>query len=290
MKILLIPSSSSDYLQDSIYLGFKDLFGTDVECTLNCEYLYKNVTINPHNMWGMGFTYTNILDENLNNLASNVLDKVSQRYYDLIIYTFISRNNAMISDIMEITNGKNVVLINGEDENWRFEEYNEKVFYFKRELVEKKEKNIFPIGYSIHKSKLYQGKKHIEKEISFSVPSMDNCTPTSSSKYIFETEKDYYRDYQISKFGLTRKKGGWDSMRHYEILANKSIPIFENIDFCPDFTLTNLPKKLLSEVEKKYRTMSDSEYQFYLDELFGFTEQFLTTDKSVQQLLNIILN
>lgn len=37
--------------------------------------------------------------------------------------------------------------------------------------------------------------------------------------YIFENEEEYYNDYKKSLFAITRKKGGWDCMRHYEILA-----------------------------------------------------------------------
>jgi hypothetical protein len=290
MKILLIPSGSSDYLQDSIFLGLKDLYGNDVESTLDCSYLYKNCIIEPNHYWGKGFSYTNILDESLHTISENIIEKVSENYYDLIIFTFVSRNSSMLDEIMKITNGKRVVLVNGEDENWRFENYNEKIIYFKRELIEKKENNIFPIGYSIHSTKLYHGDKIIQKDFSDSIPSMDNCTTISSSKFIFDNEYDYYLDYQISKFGYTKKKGGWDSMRHYEILANKCVPLFENIDLCPELILTKLPKKLLIEINEKYPYLKDNEYNFYNNELFNYTIENLTTDKMAKYLLNICLN
>jgi hypothetical protein len=286
MKILIIPSSSSDYLQDSVYLGMKDLFGTDVESTHSCDYLYKGTPINKFNYWGYGFTYTNILDQSLNNIANNVLDKIKNNYYDLIIYSFISRNSSMLDEVMKVTNGKNVIFINGEDENWRFEHYNDKVIYFKRELVKPEHKNILPINYAIHRSKLLTNDTIKTQELSDSIPSLDNCTHISSSKYIFNNEVDYYKNYQVSKYGLTEKKGGWDSMRHYEILANKCVPLFKNLSECPEYTLTNLPKELLIQIQNNYPNISESQYKEYSEILYNYTVENLTTDKLCQNILN----
>jgi hypothetical protein len=214
------------------------------------------------------------------------MEKIQNNYYDIIIYSFVSRNSAMIDEVMEVTNGKNVILINGEDENWRFEHYNENILYFKRELTFPEKNNILPINYAIHKSKIFLGEKTIKQELSYSIPSLDNCTPTSSSVYIFDNEHDYYVDYQISKFGLTKKKGGWDSMRHYEILANKCIPLFENLSECPEYTLTNLPKKILIDISRNYLNLSNEEYFKYLEYLHSYTLENLTTDKLANYLIS----
>ena len=75
-------------------------------------------------------------------------------------------------------------------------------------------------------------------------------------------------------------------MRHYEILANKCIPLFDNLTNCPDYTLTNLPKKLLIEIEKNYPNISDSQYKEYSEILYNYTVENLTTDKLCQNILN----
>lgn len=287
MKILIIPSSFVDYLQDAIYIGFKDRFGRDVESLSDCSYLHKNVPISKYHMWGMGFSYTNILDEDTNVVASNVMEKIESKYYDLILYTMVPRNPWQIDKVMEITNGKNVFLINGLDEDWNFYYHNDKSLYFKRELVNTGKKNIFPVHYAIHKSKLIHDKVIKTQELSDSIPSMDNLTSISSSHYIFDNETDYYRNYQKSKFGITKRKGGWDSMRHYEILANKCVPIFEDLENCPELTLTNLPKKLLIEIKKNYysNNITDAQYESYQNELFEYTKEFLTTDSLCDYIL-----
>lgn len=287
MKILTIAPSAPciDYLQNSVYLGLKGIFGTDVECNVPLEYYYKSYKENGPPLWGKGFSYTNILDDNLECVAENILEKVKDKYYDLIVYLFVSRANDGLEEILNITQGKNVFLINGEDTDYDLYYHDPRVVYFKRELVEKKHSNVFPIGYAIHESKLCKDKVVKTKEISDSIPSFDDMTTVSSSKYIFDKEEDYYRDYQVSKYGLTRKKAGWDTMRHYEILANKCIPLFTDIDDCPELTLTRMPKKLFSEIKNAYPNISDSQYEKYRDELFEYTKENLTTEKLAKYIL-----
>ena len=45
-----------------------------------------------------------------------------------------------------------------------------------------------------------------------------------------EEEHLYHRSYRRSYFGTTRKKSGWDALRHVEILAAGSVPWFTNFD------------------------------------------------------------
>ena len=73
--------------------------------------------------------------------------------------------------------------------------------------------------------------------------------PGDTSNYLFGAgdEADYYNMYRQSMFALTSKKGGWDCLRHYEILAAGCIPIFEDLDKCPSDTLVSFPKDILRE-------------------------------------------
>jgi len=52
--------------------------------------------------------------------------------------------------------------------------------------------------------------------------------------YRFDNEEDYYDDMASSWFGLTCMKGGWDSMRHYEIMAAGALLLFRDYDKKPD--------------------------------------------------------
>lgn len=57
-------------------------------------------------------------------------------------------------------------------------------------------------------------------------------------------ESRFFEDLQRSLFHLTYKKGGWDCLRHLEILAAGALPLFVNIAHCPNQTLALHPKAL----------------------------------------------
>jgi hypothetical protein len=113
--------------------------------------------------------------------------------------------------------------------------------------------------------------------------------------YIYNTEEEYYNDYKQSLFAITKKKGGWDCMRHYEILACGCIPYFENFKECPKYRLFNFPKKIILEVNKFYNyltskyniSLNNSASQLtndeinmcynYINILLEYTKNYLTT-------------
>lgn len=73
------------------------------------------------------------------------------------------------------------------------------------------------------------------------------CVPGRPSTYVFSTQEEYYQDMRDSYFAITTCKGGWDCMRHYEILANGCVPYFPDLPDCPADTMTELPKALILE-------------------------------------------
>lgn len=133
-----------------------------------------------------------------------------------------------------------------------------------------------------------------------------NPTGVGSRFYKYDNEKDYYNGYQKALFAITRKKGGWDCMRHYEILANGCIPYFENLQNCPLNRLTHLPKELLLEtnkfyeqIRKKYNINNNNSanqlsgeemnvYNNYIEQLIAYTRNNLTTVSMAKYLLNNI--
>jgi len=84
------------------------------------------------------------------------------------------------------------------------------------------------------------------------------------------------------------KKAGWDCMRHYEILANNCIPYFIDLEDCPNYTLTNLPKELLLEAKELANNFEEQKYFSILKELFNYTKNNLTTKQLAQYVLNYV--
>jgi len=164
------------------------------------------------------------------------------------------------------------------------------------------EQNLCPISFSIPEEKIVEN-------IPVKTKIIANINPTGVGKntYIFENEADYYNDYKTSLFAITRKKGGWDCMRHYEILACGCIPIFDNLENCPEKTMFNFPKEIIKETNiffnyllKKYGVnnlylnntvsiLDDDEiikYNDFVRVLLKYTRQMLTTTCLAQYILN----
>ena len=76
--------------------------------------------------------------------------------------------------------------------------------------------------------------------------------PDERSTYVFTDEEAYYKDYAESEFAWTWKKASWDCMRHVEIIGQGCIPVFLNLDLCPDYDLVGYPKALLKDIVQKF--------------------------------------
>ena len=111
---------------------------------------------------------------------------------------------------------------------------------------------------------------------------MATIVPGDLSTYVFTTQRAYYADYQTSVFGRTCKKGGWDCMRHYEILANGCIPWFWGLDECPADTLTHFPKDLVKQA------MASDEPETFIPALLEHTRRHCTTRAMAQYVLDTI--
>lgn len=102
-----------------------------------------------------------------------------------------------------------------------------------------------------------------------------SIVPGNASTYTFGPgqESEYYKSYQMARFANTRKKGGWDALRHYEILANGSLPVFDGLELCPESSLTTFPKQILKEALPLLLPWTSSD------------EQVLLYDQTVTSLL-----
>jgi hypothetical protein len=152
---------------------------------------------------------------------------------------------------------------------------------------------LFPISFSIPKEKICEN-YNVKTKI------LSNLIPGTISTYIYNNEEEYYNEYKTSYFAITAKKGGWDCMRHYEILANGCIPYFLNIENCPKNTMSLLPKELfiqsniLYEDKFKNKNINElkkeeiNEYNILQKKILEYTKKYLTTEKMVEYILKNI--
>ena len=112
--------------------------------------------------------------------------------------------------------------------------------------------------------------------------------PGDKSTYIFFEEDKYYDDYRKSYFGLTVKKGGWDCLRHYEILMNGCIPYFPGLENCPLLTMTKFPKDIILETNKMIdsKSLDLSRYIDLCTQLIEYTRDNLITEKEASYVIS----
>jgi hypothetical protein len=238
------------------------------------------------NLWGKGFTLYNLLSNYQQIDRTDIENKIKTNYFDFIIFGSIDfekslpniTNNPQLFFDKAINSKSKIIIVDGSDSlfvNEKLIKMVGKGVYFKRELISDNIKNVHPINFAIPKEKIVHTIN--PKPLNILAP----LIPGKYSTYIYENERDYYQSYQNSVFALTYKKMGWDSLMHYEILMNGCIPLFLNIDKCPEKTLTNLPKKLLSEVFIQYSWILN---QFFPTNIYKM--KFLSIEKFILYFLN----
>ena len=114
-----------------------------------------------------------------------------------------------------------------------------------RSAVMKEGIEIFPIQYAFQQQRMPRELRQVLYDWSIIWPVQSKSRMDNKRGYIFEDEAAYYKEYGTSIFAYTYRKGGWESMRHYEILCNGAIPYFIDIDKMPPHTMTRFPKELI---------------------------------------------
>lgn len=142
-----------------------------------------------------------------------------------------------------------------------------------------------PISVSIPECKVL-------KDVPIKTKYLSSLIPGRQETYVYKTEEDYYNEYRQSIFAMTFKKGGWDCLRHYEILANGCIPYFTDIDDCPPMTMALWPKDLLRQGNILYHTYKEKEdipqeiYTAHIRKLLDYLRSTLTSEKIARYILD----
>jgi len=277
MRVLYISNGlAADYQCDMLFHGLKSIQEIEVFESSDLWYMYNDISEErKKNLYGKGFTLYGVIDKSLKKFEPNniVQEKILSRWYDVLIYGQIARDDSFL-DLARKSYAKNeIMMVDGRDHQYLSRKHFELATYFKRELTDKNaRKGALPINFAIPETKVVRQIMPKQKD-------WGSLIPGKISTYIFDTEEAYYNDYQISAYGLTTKKAGWDCLRHYEILASGCIPYFPKIQKCPRFTMAKLPKDSihrsngLIEWKKMNARLLDEFNSFYLE----WTARYLTT-------------
>ena len=247
MKILFITTKNkrfqSDFLEMTLLHGLRAILGDDVVDYPRKKIMYHDFSESKkEDLHGRGFT-----------LLTRPIKDISKREefteFDFILYgsghaygedCFIEEYDKFARYGSWVIDGHDLYGKAKKMKRYKGEDVvaNQYEFSFKRELIFE-EKNVYPTGFGIpeeairdinlnKKTKLFQ--KTYPKFALFEKP-----TDLGGSKehHVFTNERDYYEDIASSWFGLTSKKGGWDTLRHYEIIAGGALLLFRDYDKKP---------------------------------------------------------
>lgn len=149
---------------------------------------------------------------------------------------------------------------------------------------------IYPIQFSISETKIVDAIPEKTRDFAYIIPGQ-------FWSYIYSEEDEYYKGYQNSFFAYTWKKGGWDCMRHYEILANGCIPYFIGLEEADINTMFFLPRELILEAMSlpgvmvagiDHQLFDREKYDAILLQLLAHTREYLTARAMAGYVLQTI--
>ena len=248
----------SDYQSDMLFHGLVKRLGKNLHTSHDLWWHHKDKKEESpslfNQIWGNGFTMYGLLDKEEYEYkeVDNLID------YDAVIIPIHHTMNKQDGYLLQVINflkgvgfeKQQIVVVDG----WDQEHLNEYIAclctYYKREMKDHHEKYAKPISFAFPQEKI-RDIDDSKRDAFFAplIPVNQSIDPSYMSTYIYETEESYYDMYQTAYFSYTSKKGVWDTLRHYEIIANGSVPFFVDIENCPKYTLWNLPKEKLSQAK-----------------------------------------
>ena len=255
MRILYIVwDQGVDYLSDTVLIGLVKN-GHEVIDTNYREYLGPITDEQRANYYGRAFSIGGTLSAERKSLdRTNIEEKIKDKYFDLIIYGNPYRSFDYFDLVTSCYPKNRVVFLDGEDGGYINPFLIEHGRYFKREKTSSWYDTV-PISFSMPKEKFFLNP--IFEKTQFEA----YITPLDKSTYIYTNEEDYYNDYRTSIYGYTMAKGGWDCMRHYEIVANGCLPFFNKYEDKPSYVMTKWPSDLQTEANYMYHNFTDDSYE-----------------------------
>lgn len=241
MRILYVttqnPKNQGDLLEISVLHGLREVLGDNCIDYPKKKIMYGDFSESPKDkLHGRGFS---LLTTPIKDVSNR--DIFNQKF-DVVLYGdgHMYGEPSSFPELNTLSNGKSWI-IDGHDLYGPKDIIIGNSFNncFKRELIDAGDFKIFPTGFGIPVERI--------KEIDFSIKDRlyQKTAPFHSlfedrddrgggfSHHKFSVEEEYYYDLSRAWFGLSCKKGGWDCLRHYEIIAAGAVLLFRDFDKKP---------------------------------------------------------
>lgn len=312
MKILFItiksPKQQGDYFELAVINGLKKVLGKDVVDYPKKKVIYGDFSeISKDKLHGRGFTLlsTPFTDDINRDLEGQKFDAII--YGDGHMYGedyFIKKYDQLANDNVWIIDGHDLHGVAPKKTTYLGEEIiaNQFKYSFKGAVVYE-EPDVYPINLGIPEEMILPinlSKKNKLFQSTYPKYSLfENPTDMGggSAHYKFTSEKDYYNDLATSWFGLSCKRGSWDALRNYEIIAAGSLLIYRDFLNKPiTCGPQNVPCLSYSTKEELYSLFDrlvinnkpTEEYTFLLEAQREWLINYGTTTAIAKDILEII--
>jgi len=319
-----------DCMSDVIFHGLRSILGADLVDVPHVPHMYIGTTPKDvHGHHGQGFSISSRLDNTLIIDRTDISAKIKAHYFDLIVYGSIQRLDHIsygkeIELVQKYYTPNEIILIDGSD----YCPGNVSIFWESirgiKFIRENRDAKYDPTAHNIC---VAIPKENIVDEIPSKKKNLMSVIPGLYSTYKYDAtqEKDYFQDFQESFFGLTWKRaGGWEAMRHYEILSQGCMPLFLDINHVPSTMMLTYPKQqasnfldiavkiagyrkdmkfeyvdsdtghmisVIGNVAWDHIEFNDPDsYGYYelANEMLQFTKEYLTTEYQAKRILDIV--
>lgn len=314
MKILFITTKNNhyqgDYFELTILNGLREILGNNCVDYPRKDIAYHDFSkIKKKNLHGQGFT---LLNRAIDDIA-NRNQVFEDNEFDFVLYgcghaygedVFVDDIDAYAKYGSWVLDGHDLYGDAPQKNVYNSEEIisNQYPFSFKREMVFN-EKNIYPSGFGIPEHLIkpldFKCKNQVFQKTYPKYSFFENPTDLGGNKnhHLFTNEDDYFSDLSKSWFGLSCKKGGWDSLRNYEIIASGTLLLYRDyknkpklcspqalpaLSYSSEKQLNNLTKRLVEN------NQPSSEYIRILQAQREWLYRFGTTKARAAHILQVL--
>lgn len=269
-----------DYLDECVLIGLKELFGSQVVDVNKKLSLYTDYPDEmKYRLYGRGYTLTQNIEPHECD-RDDIENKIRNKFYDYVVYAKIENCNDYFDLVYEHYPKNRIALLDGGDWMNIHPSVTYDTMFFKRECFlgmsnvnySRYFNNIKPISFAFPTKRITRSQN--KSKLLSTINPLDRTTyfdKDNPSEYKFKTEKEYYEEYQSSRFAITCQKAGWDCLRHYEIIGNGCIPLFHRVENAPPGTISMLPRRLLLQIRTMWENNQDfliENYDEYFERLF----------------------
>lgn len=262
--VLFLHANAEDYLADSVLHGLRQLLAGRVVDVPRRDALYDDLPVQRRRaLYGRGFTLYGRLPEVAVD-RDRWLARVLGGEFDVVVFGDIWRYwgpwvqlRPHLRSLRE--RGVRLVALDGGDgpvlfphgptwwraaRPWPLPRVAGRIDVFKRELSPvtarvalrpRLSRSVRPIGFSIPGEHLAAGDEPKARLLARHVvdPEVRALVPDARGDYPFDAEEDYFADLRSSRFGVTTRKAGWETLRHYEIAASGCVLCFRDLGVKP---------------------------------------------------------